>query len=693
MRLELFEPFARTIVLALGQGILVSAALALLVLGITKLKPRPSATTRHVLWWLTLAASAILPIVSVAGSLGHIEHQRVPASIAGAGNVRVMRLPASTFSYTITAEPAVTPDAFAPLLAAVQRSLPTETLRYAGLAFFALWLLIAAGGMLSLTRSLVVLRRIKVEASPLDESVVRRLRRWRHSSRLGRAVALSVSNEVDVPVAVGFRLPTILLPAQVVETEEIADIDQIAMHEYAHLDRYDDWTNLLQRCIERLFWFNPVIAFVGRRISLEREIACDDWVVAQTGRAHRYATCLWKLVESSRLPAKPILAPGALLTPKQITVRIEQLLDARRNALPRLSPLSALVVGALCIGLIVVQVQRAPVIALVEPAPPEVAATVVKLAPAKKAAAKAASTIEAEKLAAERIKISEEWVKLEAARAQLEVSVAERTNATARVRQERLEWLPLPERKEPITIAVVAPDPSALMGMGANVQPFTPPLKRVVERSIRVSAFQSGVPRVVIVENEAPAALHAVTRASLEHCVACDLSHANLRGLDLSHIMLNGASLHGADLTGANLNGARLMGVDLREATLDGADLRNAIISGSDLTNSSFRNVRIDGIKIAATILSGMLAEGTNLRAALDRCQGCEMSTVYAHGFLLHLYKSKADLQKHQAQAHATAAESISETETIVDGSDETAATVPPRAPPAVNTPPHNKLD
>ena len=77
MHPELLEPFARTIVGALGVGILESALLAFVILGLTKLQPRPTATTRHVFWWSALAASVALPLVSIAFSFSHVEHRRI----------------------------------------------------------------------------------------------------------------------------------------------------------------------------------------------------------------------------------------------------------------------------------------------------------------------------------------------------------------------------------------------------------------------------------------------------------------------------------------------------------------------------------------------------------------------------------------------------------------------------------------
>jgi beta-lactamase regulating signal transducer with metallopeptidase domain len=375
------DPFARVVVTALGLGIVEAAALAVLVAAVARVV-HASATTRHVLWWIAFACAALLPVASIAMSFHRIEHVRPPAAAAVA-----MGVPAAPATYggalsKAPPQPALppvdatardagmtvgAPDGFALLTGAAHTIGHVRGLASALVAF---WLAVAFLRIGMLVPGLFWLIRVKREALPLDESVVRRLRRYRHGSRTGRSATILLSAAVDVPIAVGLGAPAILLPVRIAETESIADLDQIVMHEHAHLNRYDDVTNLIQRVIERLFWFNPAIAYAGTRIALEREIACDDAVVAQTGRAHRYATCLWKLVESARLPAQPVMAPGALFTPKQITRRIEQLLDANRNALPRLSPTSALALGALAATLVIVAMQRAPVVALEDPVAP-----------------------------------------------------------------------------------------------------------------------------------------------------------------------------------------------------------------------------------------------------------------------------------------------------------------------------------
>ena len=371
-----YDAFARVLLDAFGTGILVAAGLALLVTVFNRIA-RQSATTQHALWWIVLVVTVLLPLASATTSFGRIEHHaaRSPAAAMSARVSSAEPAPlraALAPSRDAAAEPAAQTIAkphVAQWMSALAIAIGTVVERPgAATAAIVLWLTVAAIRALILGYGLVALMRIKTEAVGLDEHVARRLRRYRHSSRTGRPARLLVSAEVDVPVAVGFGKPAILLPLLVAGQESAADLDQIVMHEHAHLNRYDDVTNFFGCAIAAAFWFNPVISIVSRQISLQREIACDDSVVAQTGRAHRYATCLWRLVESARLPARRIVAPGALFTPKQITRRIEQLLDSKRNALPRLSPLAACGLAALSVVLIFAHASRAPAIALEDPA-------------------------------------------------------------------------------------------------------------------------------------------------------------------------------------------------------------------------------------------------------------------------------------------------------------------------------------
>jgi hypothetical protein len=115
-----------------------------------------------------------------------------------------------------------------------------------------------------------------------------------------------------------------------------ADRDSVVLHELAHLRRADDWLNAFQRVAQAVLFFNPGIMWLAGQLDLEREVACDDWVVHEDD-AVRYATCLTKVVETTRWPHRPVAAPGAFVTRRGMSIRIERLLASRRDIRVRTS--------------------------------------------------------------------------------------------------------------------------------------------------------------------------------------------------------------------------------------------------------------------------------------------------------------------------------------------------------------------
>ena len=61
------------------------------------------------------------------------------------------------------------------------------------------------------------------------------------------------------------------------------ELKYILLHELAHLRRRDDWTNLAQKVLKALLFFLPSVWWIERRLSLDREMACDDAVLAHSG--------------------------------------------------------------------------------------------------------------------------------------------------------------------------------------------------------------------------------------------------------------------------------------------------------------------------------------------------------------------------------------------------------------------------
>ena len=137
-------------------------------------------------------------------------------------------------------------------------------------------------------------------------------------------------------MALGYRKPAILLPQSMVLALTDEQLQHVLLHESAHLLRRDDWMALGERVLRALFCFQPALYFIGRQIEREREVACDDWVIAQSGEAKPYAASLARIAELGSAARVPMLATGAG-RPKQIFKRLETLLDRTRNRLPEVS--------------------------------------------------------------------------------------------------------------------------------------------------------------------------------------------------------------------------------------------------------------------------------------------------------------------------------------------------------------------
>ena len=142
-----------------------------------------------------------------------------------------------------------------------------------------------------------------------------------------------------MPVAVGFQHPAVVLPEALLGGLTAAELDHVLLHELAHIARRDDWTNLLARIAGAVLALHPVAAWVVRQIDRERELACDDWVVAATGAARPYAASLARLFELCTSRRSALLASGIADSGSQLGNRIAMLLRRGREFSPQASAL------------------------------------------------------------------------------------------------------------------------------------------------------------------------------------------------------------------------------------------------------------------------------------------------------------------------------------------------------------------
>ncbi len=272
---------AERLLFSLGVGTLLAAIVWLLL----RVFPRKDSRTSFTVWFATLVIMAVLPVFGFFVRNG--VHARNGAVV--------------TFSAT-----------------------------WAQYIFFA-WAGFACLGLLRVMVALWQVRRLRLEATGLELSALGpELRAVVEEFRKSRAVELRVSTRLEVPTAIGFFKPGIVLPRWMVEETPAEELRYILLHELEHLRRRDDWTNLAQQIVKALLFFVPSVWWIERKLALEREMACDDAVLTQAGSARGYAECLAHVAERSFLRRQLALAQAAVNRVQQLTVRMAKILDPKR---------------------------------------------------------------------------------------------------------------------------------------------------------------------------------------------------------------------------------------------------------------------------------------------------------------------------------------------------------------------------
>jgi TonB family protein len=103
---------------------------------------------------------------------------------------------------------------------------------------------------------------------------------------------LIVSLTVDVPMAIGWIKPVVLLPASMITGLTPAQLDMLLLHELAHIRRHDYLVNLIQSFVEIVLFFHPAVFWVSKQMRIEREYCSDDIAVQHCGDALAYAHTL-----------------------------------------------------------------------------------------------------------------------------------------------------------------------------------------------------------------------------------------------------------------------------------------------------------------------------------------------------------------------------------------------------------------
>jgi uncharacterized protein (TIGR03435 family) len=105
----------------------------------------------------------------------------------------------------------------------------------------------------------------------------------------GCPIAVKSSTTLMEPGVIGIFRPVLLLPQGISERLRPEQLQAIVAHEMCHVRRRDNLTGALHLVVEALFWFHPLVWWIGARIVAERELACDEAVLESGNDPVAYA--------------------------------------------------------------------------------------------------------------------------------------------------------------------------------------------------------------------------------------------------------------------------------------------------------------------------------------------------------------------------------------------------------------------
>jgi len=136
------------------------------------------------------------------------------------------------------------------------------------------------------------------KARPLTEgreySTLRRLEE-RHPAPA--PVKLMLSEFSLEPGIFGIVRPTLLWPRSVSDHLDDTHLESIIAHELCHVRRRDNLAAVVHMLVEAVFWFHPLVWWIGSQLIAERERACDEAVIELGSHRHTYAESILKVCE------------------------------------------------------------------------------------------------------------------------------------------------------------------------------------------------------------------------------------------------------------------------------------------------------------------------------------------------------------------------------------------------------------
>lgn len=198
------------------------------------------------------------------------------------------------------------------------------------------------------------------QTQPVDDRLVETLRCLQAEMGIQTNVRLVHSSVVKTPSTSGYLRPWIVLPSNMLTDKPPSkNLEQLLRHELAHVKRCDTLAASFQAFVSIFLFWHPAINYTNNQIRFQRELACDDWVIAfslreQSSSVREYANSLLEIANS--VQNKGVLAHSVACVHSSLGLmsRVSILLDNNVDHTVAVKTKSSALMSLLAIASIVV---------------------------------------------------------------------------------------------------------------------------------------------------------------------------------------------------------------------------------------------------------------------------------------------------------------------------------------------------
>lgn len=173
---------------------------------------------------------------------------------------------------------------------------------------FVIWLSISLFFLVRLYRGVRQTRRLRQESVPFEGATA-----------LASEIPIRCHPAIHSPMTYGIRCPIILLPS-VAQNWPAETLEVVLLHEMTHIKRRDYAVHLISWISLSLYWFHPLVWWFKRLQAIEREKACDEYVLRSGLAKETYAEQLVKVARALS-PSQRAISGYALPMAKQAQIR------------------------------------------------------------------------------------------------------------------------------------------------------------------------------------------------------------------------------------------------------------------------------------------------------------------------------------------------------------------------------------